>query len=408
MNYRKKILRQLLLLFLLLGPTVLPAQVSLIERTYGTGTSFSYTEGSGSNRLLVLIIAAEFNNPDYVTNATFGDKTFTPLTSVTNGTTIINYSAAFYLKESDISTHSGNTITLTCSIGGSNIRSITGELMLLSGVLQSTPVSEISTASATSSSTIALGASISSDNQDMIIASVSSNRNNVSFTSSGTGFTEVADLTAGQHSYSVSYRAATSSPTTSDPGFTASMSSTRLTMIAFEVNSTFDPLPVELTSFSTFYTGEKLMAKWSLSSEHLNDYFTLEASADGKEWDHMADIPSLGNTLNGRDYVFSLFTDRPYRYLKLFQTDLDGTRRELALALIPLKGKSAPPFAHFENLSSECEAWTLEGKSLGTCNSCTPSDFIRRLFKEHKMVMLRVSDRGVMLFSGIIAMEGIQ
>lgn len=394
-----------LLLVLLFSPIFLPAQVTILEQTYGSGTSFSYTGQSGTNRLLVIIITAEFNGVDDVTSVTWGDKTLTKITSVIMGTSVRNFNAAFYLKESNISSHSGDNITITTSSGGSNVRSISGQIILLSGVLQSTPVSESPNATASSATVVSLASSISSDNKDMIIASVSTNRNNVTFTCGGTGFTELADLQFSQHCYSVSYRLAGASPTTSDPTFTSTISAARLVMVAFEVNSTYDPLPVDFLSFSVKSDANQLKAFWSVSAEDQNDYFTLEVSENAKDWTWLDNISSLGETNQMREYSYAFPPNEKYHYLRLSQTDYDGTRTFLAIAAIDKYGNSIPVRKDIFQSLTNCLAKDLNGKVLSACEECIPADFLKQTYLQSPMVFLEITNEAGLLFKGIVARE---
>jgi hypothetical protein len=396
-----------LLLGLLFSPSFLPAQVTILEQTYGSGSSFSYTGQSGTNRLLVIIITAEFNGLDDVTSVTWGDKTLTKITSVIMGTSVRNFNAAFYLKESNISSHTGDNITISTSSGGSNVRSISGQIILLSGVLQSTPVSEFTSATASSATVVSLASSISSDNKDMIIASVSTNRNNVTFTSGGTGFTELADLQFSQHCYAVSYRLAGASPTTSDPTFTSTASAARLVMVAFEVNSTYDPLPVDFLDFSIKRDANQLKAIWRVLAENQNHFYTLEVSENAQDWIWLDNISSLGETNQLREYSYVFAPNKKYHYVRLSQTDYDGTNTLLALAAIAKQVNSIPVLTDIFQTLTNCLAKDLNGKLLSACEDCIPSDFLKETYLQSPMVFLEISNEAGFLFKGIVARKDL-
>lgn len=104
------------------------------------GTTRTLT--AGSERLLVLAVAHEGNGT--VTSVTYGGKTMSPIGSrdisdVNNR----NYTAAFYLKEADLSTASGTTFVPIWSgaANGAKFASI-----LLTGVNQTTPIADTDSA----------------------------------------------------------------------------------------------------------------------------------------------------------------------------------------------------------------------------------------------------------------------
>ncbi len=87
-----------------------------------------------------------------------------------------------------------------------------------------------------------------------------------------------------------------------------------------------DKLPVELISF----TGEALtdgnLLKWVTATEIDNDYFTLERSQNGIDFEEINIQSGAGNT-NVNQYYEFLDKEAPIgvSYYKLYQTDFDGT-----------------------------------------------------------------------------------
>lgn len=85
------------------------------------------------------------------------------------------------------------------------------------------------------------------------------------------------------------------------------------------------PLPISLVSFDGKKTGNTVQLKWVTASEQNNDYFTLEKSADAKNWVQFARIKGAGNSNTSLTY-FATDND-PYDgvvYYRLTQTDFDG------------------------------------------------------------------------------------
>jgi len=102
-----------------------------------------------------------------------------------------------------------------------------------------------------------------------------------------------------------------------------------------DCNCSILALPVEFLGFTGEKTSEGNLLKWSTESENRNDYFSLETSTNGQDWKKFKNIPSLGNSLTRQEYSFlDEVNTQGAVYYKLSQTDLDGTRNELAIVYI--------------------------------------------------------------------------
>ena len=89
-------------------------------------------------------------------------------------------------------------------------------------------------------------------------------------------------------------------------------------------------LPVEFAGMTTTCDEEAISIRWSTESEHNNDYFRIEKSTDGNEWDILGYVDAVGNSslLNGYEYM-----DVDYRsnsYYRLYQVDQDGSEKLLS------------------------------------------------------------------------------
>lgn len=84
------------------------------------------------------------------------------------------------------------------------------------------------------------------------------------------------------------------------------------------------PLPVELISSEAVCEGQSSILSWSTASELNNDYFTVEVSEDGVIWREYARIDGAGSSAAKKDYEHKL--DDPFNYVRLSQTDFDGTK----------------------------------------------------------------------------------
>lgn len=94
-------------------------------------------------------------------------------------------------------------------------------------------------------------------------------------------------------------------------------------------------LPVGFLSMDYTRTSENVAIEWAVESEQNNDYFTLLKSQDGKDWEVIKDLKSLGNTATHRTYQTTIEDQTAGNYyVKLAQTDLDGRYNELGMVYI--------------------------------------------------------------------------
>jgi len=86
------------------------------------------------------------------------------------------------------------------------------------------------------------------------------------------------------------------------------------------------PLPIELLSFNTTETSNhSVKIEWQTASEINNDYFTIERSKNGFEWEEIKRINGAGNSSSLLNYT--TIDVSPYlgtSYYRLKQTDFDG------------------------------------------------------------------------------------
>ncbi|MBN4051982.1 T9SS type A sorting domain-containing protein [Cytophagaceae bacterium AH-315-L13] len=89
--------------------------------------------------------------------------------------------------------------------------------------------------------------------------------------------------------------------------------------------STNNPLPVELVSFDAKPKGMAVELTWETISEINNDYFEIERSVDGKDFESIIEIEGAGNSTSSINY--SVMDENPItgmNYYRLKQTDFDG------------------------------------------------------------------------------------
>ena len=84
-------------------------------------------------------------------------------------------------------------------------------------------------------------------------------------------------------------------------------------------------LPVELLYFEGFGYQHYNTLKWSTASEYNSDYFLLERSVDGEQWDYVGTTKAMGNSTQVVDYLYvDNFRFNGFIYYKLNQFDFDG------------------------------------------------------------------------------------
>lgn len=86
-------------------------------------------------------------------------------------------------------------------------------------------------------------------------------------------------------------------------------------------------LPVDFIHFNATIKDNSTQLEWSTQSENKNDFFTIEKTQDGQNWENIGTIDAVGNStsLNQYDYI-----DESPRigttYYQLSQTDIDGVK----------------------------------------------------------------------------------
>ncbi len=98
-------------------------------------------------------------------------------------------------------------------------------------------------------------------------------------------------------------------------------------------------LPIELISFTAENTAKGVLLKWVTSTETDNDFFTLERTKDGKNYELVTNVDGAGNSKNKKEY--SWVDDKAYTglsYYRLKQTDFNGQFEYFPLISITRSG----------------------------------------------------------------------
>ena len=125
------------------------------------------------------------------------------------------------------------------------------------------------------------------------------------------------------------YESTTTIPEGGQPGRTiASGYAQRLGFTGFSDHGAGNgggPLPIDLVSFTADLNNGNVDVDWTVASQTNNDYFNIQRSIDGYDWEDIATIEGAGSSSQMMGYTY---TDRdPYvgvSYYRLKQTDYDG------------------------------------------------------------------------------------
>jgi len=84
-------------------------------------------------------------------------------------------------------------------------------------------------------------------------------------------------------------------------------------------------LPIELIAFNAELKGTEVFVDWSTASQRDNDYFTIERSIDGTEFDIVGEVDGAGNSTEILKYEFvDMDPIENFSYYRLRQTDFNG------------------------------------------------------------------------------------
>lgn len=106
-------------------------------------------------------------------------------------------------------------------------------------------------------------------------------------------------------------------PTLSPPSFTGTC-------------GTIEVLPIELIDFKGFCNENFNNLIWETATEHNNAFFTIEKANEDGVFSELTTVQGMINSTEYVDYSFQDYSlTRGISYYRLFQTDLDGTKRQL-------------------------------------------------------------------------------
>ncbi|MGD1847288.1 MAG: T9SS type A sorting domain-containing protein [Salibacteraceae bacterium] len=133
------------------------------------------------------------------------------------------------------------------------------------------------------------------------------------------------------------------------------------------------PLPVELLSFVAVLEGDIVSLMWLTASEINNDFFEVEKSVDGQNWEPVALVPGAGNS--NKVLQYNAIDAAPYQgltYYRLIQTDYDGTQSISPTRVINLEEEANIPLLVYPNPTTDyvlVESSAAELKQLRVFNA---------------------------------------
>lgn len=93
----------------------------------------------------------------------------------------------------------------------------------------------------------------------------------------------------------------------------------------FAINNQNNPLPITLSYFKAERNGQTVILRWETLNELNNDYFTIEKSSNGEDWEILQTLDGAGNSAIPLKYsAEDKFPYSGHTYYRLMQTDFDG------------------------------------------------------------------------------------
>lgn len=145
------------------------------------------------------------------------------------------------------------------------------------------------------------------------------------------------------------------------------------------VNIISTPLPIELVDFTADVQQDRsVRLKWQTASETNNDFFTIERSRDGTNWQQLYTIEGAGNSSLMLSYAaVDRFPFTGHSYYRLKQTDYDGQFSYSMIRVVQIEDFQSNELMAFPNPASDEVTLILdpsEWKSLKIYTATTGTD----------------------------------
>ena len=152
----------------------------------------------------------------------------------------------------------------------------------------------------------------------------------------------------------------------------------------YAMDNNLERLPVELLSFKAISGNESVILKWVTASEENNDFFSIERSLNGEEFEEIGSVDGKGNSVGLQEYNFEDFNSFVGKsYYRLRQVDFNGQESFSEVVMVmresrnsgqllkvypnPVEVGSTLTVSILENSSSTEYQWTMidvEGKEV--------------------------------------------
>jgi hypothetical protein len=252
---------------------------------------------SGSNGLTIQNTSTYIINGDLNLNAAGNDFSI----NVNNGSTLI-------IKGTLISTSTSYTIYITVNSGGT--------LLVNNGVSVSNSVNIQNNGSSTITGNVSVagsGASITVNGSSNLLIDGNLTVGTAASVMVNGSLTVKGDMTGGTGSWLTNNGGATTNIYGHLTGFS-------VTGTGINTN-----LPVELTSFIVYEKQDNVYLTWQTATEENNDYFTVERSISGIEFEPVLTVAGAGNSSSVINYAATDRNPLPgTSYYRLKQTDYNG------------------------------------------------------------------------------------
>ncbi|RYE12418.1 MAG: T9SS type A sorting domain-containing protein, partial [Sphingobacteriales bacterium] len=139
-----------------------------------------------------------------------------------------------------------------------------------------------------------------------------------------------------------------------------------LTSAEVLIECELSPLPVKLVSFKASLQKDEVLVSWVTASEIDNDYFEVEKSLDGKNFEAIGKIAGKGTDFGRNSYSFT--DNRPaagINYYRLRQVDLDGKFTLSHIAAVQLNSNLKELVTVFPNPVTDRFTLTAENFAAG-------------------------------------------
>lgn len=160
-----------------------------------------------------------------------------------------------------------------------------------------------------------------------------------------------------------------------------------------------NPLPVELISFEGEQKENGISLSFITASEKNNDYFTIEKTINGNDWEVLQIVK--GNSTTDKTSYYNIIDRNPNNnkiYYRLSQTDIDGTNRIHKIIAVNYNSISNTNYSMFPNPTANgelniifesksdvpvlCKIYNVLGKEIGSYDLLNSNQLERVLLPE--------------------------